>query len=1111
MKAGGGGVLTLVTEGPPRIHRWKVTDANSQSKQLPPSCSNVMSAFFDPTGSHIVLTTSGTEPQTVQHVYVHSSAFTSSSSDISSTSMLSKWDRNLEIGSSPRKRSSRKNHGPPSKFPQCVTSVAWDVQYGTEGGAKRILLGTGRYGRVYEASLLEGSKNTPMSASASSGGPSHSSTPSSDDYIALLGSLSTGDDETEFDSERDQSTSQRPSPLNPPPPPARVDSIFFVRTSTDNVTVLATTSGVGRRTRFHNLTSPTKSTTSTATEPQHQTALGAAFAPDAHSSFVELPGSIDGTQMKIVGDDFAFMSEFGIYYGTIDRGNAAAASSSKNNSKPGGVKDSSILMFEDIKIFSPPVGFGLTKYHFVLLESSGTLTFVSRISNKIVQRDRIPELHAISTSPHPPNPELISDARRPGSVWLRRGENLFTVSSPYEERDIWRLRLRKILEGSGNASASTNTAEQIKSDEDAFDDVVTLCQNTSERSIVNLCRAEYHLSKERDVLAARWFAKAPKDLASFAASALRLCLPNLLGTSESTQASPTSNAALIAYLTETFTKLTKQHQVKSSNLNNNLQFAMLGAWLTELLLADRALLASKNNDAAIGQFLAHHAKLLDSATTLKVLASHDAGPHEIAAAAAASGDYASAVASALGIKNIEQSRTKGAIAAVRILENSEISKFADVYYRHAAELLSRAPIEAGASFLRRYKDGLDPTKLLPAILHVQRLAEERRELEDDEEDDEPAVGTDAPHSLEDLMEEAILRYLEGVVKLGCKSTAIHNYLLSLYTELDDEQPLFRYLTNITSSGSTPPLDLSFSLRCVLKSQRHHRSAVKLYMAMGMRRAAVELALKVDPALARELAKNTVGVEKKELWLLIAQNAAAAEEGGDSVAKVISVLRESGEGVLSIEDVLPFLPDFSTIDTFKDEIVAALTVYSEKINNYKDSMAECDLACDDYREEIEALKKKKMEVEPTFKCAISGRDILVGGERVDKDDHYYAFPSGFKVYDSELRRVVMEVLEDDEKEALEGLMKEIGEMERLVKEEDGMGGLGGLGKGGNVEGVMTRNQQRLVELRKRYDDIVAKECPLTGDIMINSIETPIEGWDDDLSSSKEEKKDAEVGS
>ncbi|GMI44249.1 hypothetical protein TrCOL_g1423 [Triparma columacea] len=1086
---------------------------------------------MDPTGSHLVLTT-GTKTsdaarqQSIQHVYVHSSAFTSSPSDISSASLLSKWDRHLNMSPAPpRKRSTRKSSsssGSGTTFPQCVTSVAWDAQYGTEGGAKRILLGTGRYGRVYEASLLEGSKNVPVSSTSHnatggpSGGPStsHSST-TSDDYIALVGTLSTGDDESEFDSEQDQGQAQRPSPLNPPPPPARVDSIFFVRTSTDNVTVLATTSGIGRRTRFHTMTSPPPSSSSSsssspqpsATEPQHQTALGAAFAPNAHSSFVELPGSIDGTQMKIIGDDFAFMSEFGIYYGTIDRGNTAL--STQNNSKAGGVKDSSILMFEDINIFSPPVGFGLTKYHFVLLESTGTLTFVSRISNKIVQRDRIPELHATSTTPHPPNPELISDARRPGSVWLRRGENLFTVSSPYEERDIWRLRLRKILEGSGVVSPSSNTPEQIKSDEDAFDDVVTLCQNPSERSVVNLCRAEYHLSKERDVLAARWFAKAPKSLASFAATALRLCLPNLLGSApDDTQTSPSSNAALIAYLTETFTKLNKQHQTSFKKPNDNVQFVMLGAWLTELLLADREA-SSKNNDAAIGQFLAHHAKNLDSATTLKVLASHDAAPHEIAAAAAASGDYASAVASALGIKNIEQSRAKGAIAAVRILENSEMSKFADVYYRHAAELLSRAPIEAGASFLRRYKDGLDPTKLLPAILHVHRLAEERRELEDDDEDE---VGGDAdtPHSLEDLIDEAILRYLEGVVKLGCKSTAIHNYLLSLYAELDDEQPLFRYLTSITSSGAPPPLDLPFSLRCVLKTKRHHRSAVKLYVLMGMLRSAVSLALAVDPGLARSLAKNTAGPSQKDLWLLIASHAASDNgDGGDPVDRVISVLRESGSGVLSIEDVLPFLPDFSTIDTFKGEIVAALTVYSEKISSYKDSIAECDLACDDYREEIEAAKGRKVEVERNFRCAISGRDIMVGGERVDKGDHYYAFPSGFKVYDSELRRVVIEVLEEGEREELEVLMKEIEDVSRAVKEEDGRGGLGGLGLGGGVEGAKTANEERLEELKRRYDGIVARECPLTGDIMIDSIGKPIEGWDEDLSTGRGRGGEGEV--
>jgi len=64
---------------------------------------------------------------------------------------------------------------------------------------------------------------------------------------------------------------------------------------------------------------------------------------------------------------------------------------------------------------------------------------------------------------------------------LRSSQNLYTVSSPYEERDIWRLRLRKILEGSGNPTESSGTPEQTKADEDAFDDVVTLCQNPSER------------------------------------------------------------------------------------------------------------------------------------------------------------------------------------------------------------------------------------------------------------------------------------------------------------------------------------------------------------------------------------------------------------------------------------------------------------------------------------------------------------------------------------------------------------------------------------------------------------------------------------------------------
>jgi len=72
----------------------------------------------------------------------------------------------------------------------------------------------------------------------------------------------------------------------------------------------------------------------------------------------------------------------------------------------------------------------------------------------------------------------------------------------------------------------------------------------------------------------------------------------------------------------------------------------------------------------------------------------------------------------------------------------------------------------------------------------------------------------------------------------------------------------------------------------------------------MRQQAVELALKVDPSLARELAQDSVDMEeRRRLWLMIAKNAAL--EGVrdiDVVTKVVSVLKDCGPDVLSIEDV-----------------------------------------------------------------------------------------------------------------------------------------------------------------------------------------------------------------
>ena len=174
--------------------------------------------------------------------------------------------------------------------------------------------------------------------------------------------------------------------------------------------------------------------------------------------------------------------------------------------------------------------------------------------------------------------------------------------------------------------------------------------------------------------------------------------------------------------------------------------------------------------------------------------------------------------------------------------------------------------------------------------------------------------------------------MEGAVSLGCVKTSVLNHLCVLFSLLEDEAPLLKFLQthaavlpsqkNKNKKEGGTGLDTSFALRTCVKTRRHFRSVIQLNMAMGLRQQALELALGVAPSLAREIASGCEeegGMEQKKLWLLIAKNAAlgGAGEGGEGegetgegggsegVAKCINVLRESK--LLSIVDVLPFLP------------------------------------------------------------------------------------------------------------------------------------------------------------------------------------------------------------
>lgn len=57
--------------------------------------------------------------------------------------------------------------------------------------------------------------------------------------------------------------------------------------------------------------------------------------------------------------------------------------------------------------------------------------------------------------------------------------------------------------------------------------------------------------------------------------------------------------------------------------------------------------------------------------------------------------------------------------------------------------------------------------------------------------------------------------------------------------------------------------------------------------------------------------------RKKLWLMVAKHVVEQEKGTkrENIRKAIAFLKET-DGLLKIEDILPFFPDFALIDDFK---------------------------------------------------------------------------------------------------------------------------------------------------------------------------------------------------
>ena len=133
------------------------------------------------------------------------------------------------------------------------------------------------------------------------------------------------------------------------------------------------------------------------------------------------------------------------------------------------------------------------------------------------------------------------------------------------------------------------------------------------------------------------------------------------------------------------------------------------------------------------------------------------------------------------------------------------------------------------------------------------------------------------------------------------------------------------------------------------------------------------------------------------------------------------------------------------------------------------MNDCDQACDGLRGEISRLRTHRMEMKSDARCAFTKKRVLSAGEP------FYVFPSGYVVLQSALKREVLPYLNEKQRERIK-------EIERELKQR---------GK---------RTDPKMDSLQAELDGLIAAECPLTGSIMVESIDRPFDNAEeiDDVS-------------
>lgn len=620
---------------------------------------------------------------------------------------------------------------------------------------------------------------------------------------------------------------------------------------------------------------------------------------------------------------------------------------------------------------------------------------------------------------------LCSDATA-GVFYAYDQNSIFQVSVNDEGRDMWKV----YLDMKEYAAALAN------------------CRDPLQRDQVYLVQAEAAFATKDFHRAASFYAKINYIL-SFEEITLKFI-------------SVTEQDALRTFLLRKLDNLAK---------DDKCQITMISTWATELyldkinrlLLEDDTALENRSSEyqsimREFRAFLSDCKDVLDEATTMKLLESYGR-VEELVFFASLKEQHEIVVH-----HYIQQGEAKKALQMLR-----KPAVPIDLQYKFAPDLIMLDAYETVESWMTT--NNLNPRKLIPAMMRY----------------------SSEPHAKNETHE--VIKYLEFCVhRLHNEDPGVHNLLLSLYAKQEDDSALLRFLQCKFGKGreNGPEFfyDPKYALRLCLKEKRM-RACVHIYGMMSMHEEAVALALQVDPELAMAEADKVEDDEdlRKKLWLMVAKHVIEQEKGTkrENIRKAIAFLKET-DGLLKIEDILPFFPDFALIDDFKEAICSSLDDYNKQIEQLKQEMNDATHGADNIRNDISALAQRYAVIDRDEDCGVCRRKILVAGRdyrmargyaSVGPMAPFYVFPCGHAFHAQCLIAHVTQCTNETQAEYILDLQKQLTLLGSEARKD--------------ANGVTTEDSITSMtptdKLRSQLDDAIASECPFCGDLMIREISLP----------------------